>query len=48
MLLSLALAIPFKKYVMTQDLALKDKILHAGITVILITYGKAKLLRPES
>lgn len=48
LLLTLALMVPFKKYIMTQDLALKDKILQAGLSVILITYGKAKLLRPEN
>ena len=45
-LLRLALKIPCKAYIMTQDMRLKDKILQAGISVIFITYGKAKLLRP--
>ena len=46
-LIALVLAVPFKKYVMTQDMALKEKFLQAGLSVILVTYGKAKLLRPE-
>ena len=45
-LLRLAMKIPGKAYIMTQDMKLKDKILKAGISVIFITYGKAKLLRP--
>ena len=36
-----------KKYIMTQDMELKDKILEAGIQVIFISYGKARILRPE-
>lgn len=47
LLLALALAVPYKRYIMTQDMALKDKILQTGLSVILVTYGKAKLLRPE-
>lgn len=46
-LVRLALKVPGKPYIMTQDMRLKDKILQAGISVIFITYGKAKLLRPE-
>ncbi len=46
-LVRLALKLPGKAYIMTQDMRLKDKILQAGISVIFITYGKAKLLRPD-
>ena len=46
-LLRLALKIPCKAYIMTQDMRLKDKILQAGVSVIFVTYGKAILLRPN-
>lgn len=45
LLLFLAQQIPCKKYIMTQDIKLKDKIVQAGIPVIFISYGKAKILR---
>ena len=46
LLILLALTIPCKKYIMTQDMKLKDNILQAGLSVLFITYGKAKILRP--
>lgn len=46
LLLLVAKKIPGKKYIMTQDMHLKDKILAGGIAVIFISYGKARILRP--
>ena len=46
LLLLLAQKVSNKSYIMTQDMLLKDKILQAGISVIYITYGKARILRP--
>ena len=46
LLVLLALTIPCKKYIMTQDMKLKDKILQTGLSVLFISYGKAKMLRP--
>lgn len=45
LLLLVAQKIPGKKYIMTQDMRLKDKILQRGIAVIFISYGKARILR---
>ena len=45
LLLHFVQQLPCKKYIMTQDMGLKNKIVLAGIPVIFISYGKAKILR---
>jgi rRNA-processing protein FCF1 len=45
-LIALAQQIACKKYIMTQDRRLIEKILQKDISVILVSYGRAKLFRP--
>ena len=46
LLLLIAKKVPGKKYIMTHDMRLKDKILSGGISLIFNSYGKATILRP--
>ena len=45
LLLQFVQQLPCKKYIMTQDMGLKNKIVLTGIPEIFISYGKAKILR---